>query len=305
MSVPMEGDRELKIAAWWNAITNVILTVAKGVVGILAGSQALVADGVHSAADVAGSLAVVIGLRIARKPPDADHPYGHGRAEVIAASIVAGFLAAAGLEVMVSSIKALTEAPVSPEIVAAITAFVAVIIKEILYRYNYRLGKRLHSKSLIATAYDHRSDVFSSLAALIGIGLSILGERIHILWLMHMDAVAGIFVALLVLKMGYEIAKDSWQTLMDRVVVEDENLSPYLQLIEHISGVRRVDDIRVRDHGRYVIVDVKIRVDAFITVDKGHSVAAEVRHRMKERFPRVQDVLVHVNPYYGDCGESR
>jgi cation diffusion facilitator family transporter len=302
LSAQMEDERKLRVAAWWNAITNVVLAVAKGIVGFFAGSQALIADAVHSAADVAGSLAVVVGLRIARKPPDADHPYGHGRAEVIAASIVAGFLAAAGFEVLISSVKDLLQPPTSPQIIAAFTAFVAVIIKEILYRYNFRLGKQMHSKSLVATAYDHRSDVFSSLAALVGIGLSIVGQRNQILWLMHMDAVAGILVAMLVLKMGFDIARDSWQTLMDRVVVEDADLSPYLEVIEHVPGVRHVDDIRVRDHGQYVIVDVKIRVDAFITVDKGHGVAAEVRYRMKEKFHRVHDVLVHVNPYYGNGG---
>ncbi len=305
MSGYKNSEYELKFAAWCNAIINTILTGGKGIVGVAAGSQALLADAIHSAADVAGSLAVIIGLRIAKIPPDVDHPYGHGRAEVIAASIVAGFLVAAGLNVMVNSVKSLLHPAVSPHTVAAFAAFVAVVIKEFLYHYNFQLGTRLHSKSMIATAYDHRSDVFSSFAALVGIGLSIWGHRVHLRWLMHMDAVAGFFVALLILKMAYGIAQDSLQTLMDRVILSEAELASYQKVILDVAGVRHVDGIRVRDHGQYVVADVEICVDAKITVDEGHGIAAEVRKSMIDKFQRVQDVFVHVNPYYGEYRENQ
>jgi cation diffusion facilitator family transporter len=291
------------VMSYINALANVLLAVGKGIVGALAGSDALIADAVHSAADLVGSLAVIIGLRIAQKPPDEDHPYGHGRAELIAATIVSGFLVAASVEVAYNSIRSFFFAPTKPQLVAAGTAFAAMIVKEVLFRYNIRLGHKLNSKSLIASAYDHRSDVFSSFAAFIGILLSIVGLHLHIVWLRYMDAVAGVFVALLVLKMAIEIAKDSLQSLMDRVVLEEENLTPYMRAARSVPGVERIDDIRVRDHGQYVMVDIEIGVDADITVAAGHDIAAHVRATLRSEFELIQDVFVHVNPHYKDLSD--
>lgn len=302
MTVDSRRDAHDKLhrIAWMNTVMNFVLALGKGIIGVVFGSQALVADAVHSAADVVGSLAVVIGLRIARKPPDEDHPYGHGKAEVIAASIVAGFLLAAGIQVGYESTKSLFFKPVVPSLIAAIAAFVAIVWKELLFRYNYRLGKRLNSKGLLASAYDHRSDVFSSLAALLGILLSILGHHLHIRLLLRMDAIAGILVAILVLKIAVHIAQDSLQTLMDRVVLDNADIAPYNKFISHVSGVLGIDDLRVRDHGQYVIIDVKICVDGQITVEAGHDIAREVKRQMMESFPRVHDVFVHINPFRGD-----
>jgi cation diffusion facilitator family transporter len=295
-----QANHELSRMATMNAVMNVILSVGKGVIGILAGSQALIADAIHSAADVVGSLAVIIGLRIARKPPDRDHPYGHGKAEIIASSIVSGFLLAAGLDVGYTSVEALFHAPAVPNITAAFAAFVAMLIKEVLYHYNYRLGQKYSSKSLIASAYDHRSDVFSSLAALIGIILSLVGRHFHFHWLLYMDKIAGAFVALLILKITIHIAKDSLQTLMDRVVLAEDQLTPYRTDILRVPGVREIDELRVRDHGQYVIVDVEISVDADISVASGHDIATDVKKQMVDTFERVQDVFVHVNPFYAN-----
>lgn len=283
--------------SYLNAILNVLLAVAKGVVGVLAHSEALIADAVHSASDLVGSVAVIVGLRIARKPPDEDHPYGHGKAELIASICVSVLLIAASIEVFYSSTVSFLHSPRAPEWIAAVMAFVAVVVKEVLYRYNVKLGKRLRSKSLLAQASDHRADVYSSLAALIGIVLAVVGERLGIRWLMYTDAAAGVFVAALVLKMAIEIAKDALEILMDRVVLSEEALQPYCREVMHVQGVRAIDEIRVRDHGQYVIVDIEIAVDANITVLAGHDIAAAVRDRLREKFDRVQDVFVHVNPY--------
>lgn len=300
LSTLTRDERSGTRVAYANAVVNILLAVGKGVVGILAGSEALVADAVHSAADLIGSLAVIIGLRIARKPPDEDHPYGHGKAELIASTIVAGFLVAAAVEVGYTSATSLFHSPTRPESIAAYAALAAMIVKELLYHFNIRLGRRLKSKSLIASAYDHRSDVYSSLAAFIGIGLSLLGHHLHIRWLLYMDSVAGIFVAVLVLRMAIEIAKDSLQSLMDRVVLEEQDLLPYRRAAEAVEGVRSIDEIRVRDHGQYVVVDLEIGVDAHITVAEGHDIAAAVRSQMRQQFDGILDVFVHVNPYYGE-----
>ncbi|SHJ55568.1 cation diffusion facilitator family transporter [Alicyclobacillus tolerans] len=283
--------------AWINTLLNILLTFGKGIVGVITGNEAIIADAVHSGADVVGSVAVVVGLRIARKPPDDDHPYGHGKAELIAASIVAGFLIAAALEVAYSSLRSLFFPPIQPDWLAAWTAFISMLVKESMFQVNIRIAKKKRSQSLMASAYDNRSDVYSSLAALLGILLSLLGRYLHWVWLMQMDGVAGAVVAILVVKMALKIARDSLQPLMDRVVLEDADLTPYRESIEHSSGVCHIDDLRVRDHGSYVVVDVEISVDANLTVAEGHQIAASLRQSMKANFPRILDVFVHVNPY--------
>ncbi|MCL6636839.1 MAG: cation diffusion facilitator family transporter [Alicyclobacillus sp.] len=297
LAQPQAEERQASTGAWTNLVVNLVLAVGKGVVGWWSGSRALFADAIHSAADLAGSVAVLIGVQVAKKPPDADHPYGHGKAELISAGVVAGLLLAAAVEVGVSAVGSFFHPPMQPRVAAAVAALVAVVTKELMFQYNYRLGKRLHSRSLMAAALDHRSDVFSSLAALCGIVLSLAGKRWHMAWLERMDAVASLFVALLVLKMGFDLARDSVHLLMDRVV-EGEQLRPYERLILAVPGVEHIDELRVRDHGRYVIVDVKISVDADISVAQGHGIAAEVKQQLTASNPRVLDVLVHVNPCY-------
>lgn len=293
---------KLRNAAWASAVVNLVLCVGKGIVGTMTGSRALVADAVHSAADLVGSAAVIVGLRIARKPPDDEHPYGHGRAELISSFVVSLFLIGAGLDVGYASIRSLFGQPSVPRVEAAYTAAAAIVIKEAMYQYTYRLGKRLSSASLIASAHDHRSDVFASIAALVGILLSLLGQALHQHWLVYMDAVAGGVVAVFVLRIGYQLAYESLQVLMDRTI-RGEDVYPYRRSIEQCTGVEHIDALRVRDHGQYVIIDCEISVKASMTVDQGHDIAAGVRKELTHAFPRVQDVFVHVNPYYpGDIG---
>jgi cation diffusion facilitator family transporter len=282
---------------------NVLLTVVKGSVGWWTGSRALVADAVHSAADVIASLVVIVGLRIANKPPDENHPYGHGKAELLSSALVGLFLLAAAVDVGYGAIHALSEPPPAPHVLAAATALAAIVIKEALFQYSYRLGQRLNSRSLLASAYDHRSDVVSSTAALLGIVLSLAGAHWGIPWLLRMDAAASALVAVLIGKMGIEVMRDATRVLMDTAAAPME-LDAYRGFIEQIEGVQRIDELRIRDHGRYVIVDVKIGVDAGITVAEGHDIAAEVKRRMMEAYPRVLDVFVHVNPYYGGNEEG-
>ncbi|WP_026960841.1 cation diffusion facilitator family transporter [Alicyclobacillus herbarius] len=297
------ADRQLQIAAWSGLVVNVALTLSKAVIGLNADSRALLADAVHSGADVFGSLAVMVGLRVARKPPDADHPYGHGKAELLSSAVVAAVLVLVALQVGYDSIRSLFASVNPPSPPAAWMAAAAIVVKEILYQYFHRLGKRLNSQSLLASAVDHRSDVFASLAALVGIVLAIVGEQTGVRGLLYMDGVAGAVVALLVLKMGYDLARETAQPLMDRVL-EGEEMTPYQTCVRRVAGVRRIDELRVRDHGQYVIVDVKIGVDAEITVAHGHAIAADVKQVLMHEFPRVLDVLVHVNPYYAEDAQD-
>lgn len=279
------------ISVW----SNVLLTIGKTVIGFAAHSDALLADAAHSAADVAGSLAVVIGVRVARRPADREHPYGHGKAEVIAASIVAMLLMLAGLGVVYSSARAFLSTPAAPDSVALIAVLLAVAIKEWLYRFQLAVGKRLKSPALVAGAADHRSDVYSSVAAAAGIGLALVGRTQHIRWLLYADPLAGVMVAAVVVLVGYRLARESFTLLMDQVVYS-ESTDALGQCVIHVEGVLSLDDLRVRSAGSYWMVDVKIGVDPEITVREGHDVARAVKLEIMRQFAQVSDVLVHVNP---------
>lgn len=291
------AQQQARRTAAVSMVVNVALTALKVVIGGLSGSRALLADAVHSGADVVGSIAVMVGLRVANKPPDRDHPYGHGKAELLSSALVALILFAASVEVAYTSLRALFAPAHPPEILAAYGAAVSILVKEWMYRWNYRVGRRMNSQSLLASAYDHRSDVYASMAALVGILLAIAGKHAHIHWLMYMDDIAGAAVAVLVMRMAWRIARDSMNILMDRTL-EGDDLKVYIDCVAAANGVLRVDDVRVRDHGQYVLIDVKIAVDADLTVLQGHQIADDVKQRLVYTFDRVQDVLVHVNPYF-------
>ncbi|MHB1683383.1 MAG: cation diffusion facilitator family transporter [Bacilli bacterium] len=291
-----EQDRQ----ALYSIALNIVLTALKGVVGVLAHSDALLADAAHSGADVAGSLAVWVGLRVARRPADADHPYGHGKAEWIAASLVAVLLLLAGLDVVYASIRQFyMPPPVAPESVAFFTAVFAIVAKEVMYRYQVSLARRLGSPALLAGAKDHRSDVYSSLAAAAGILLAVIGNRIHVRALLYADPIAGLIVALVVVWIGYRLATDSFTSLMDKVL-DAKATGGMLQVVEQVPGVLRVDVLRARSHGPYVVVDIKVSVDAEATVFAGHQIAKGVKTQIMEHFDEVSDVLVHVNPFLAD-----
>lgn len=286
-----------EFAAWVGIIGNIILAAIKGVVGVMSNSKALIADAAHSASDVAGSFAVLIGLKAAKQPPDKDHPYGHGKAESIAAIIVSVLLLIVGFEIGMNAVKAMwagIEEP--PKAIALVVIFGSIIVKEMMFQYKYRLGKKLSSQALIANAWEHRSDVYSSVAALAGVGGAVIGGIIDMPWLYLLDPIAGVFVALLVMRMGYHLVKESIHNTMDHVLHE-EDAGVLMEAVQGIQGVLAVDELRAREHGHYVIVDVKISVNPRITVLEGHDIAKSVKNQLLDQFEHVSDVFIHVNPY--------
>ena len=290
-----ERFRKAEFAAILGILVNIALAVLKGVLGSLANSRALIADAAHSASDVAGSFAVFIGLRAAKLPPDKDHPYGHGKAESIAAIIVAVLLLLVGVEIGISSGKAIFEPIEAPGTLALYGALISIVVKEVMFRYKYRLGKRIKSDALIVNAYEHRSDVYSSLAVLIGIAGAILGSQFELPWLVYADPLAGIFVSVLIGKMAIKLGFESIHTTLDHVLHEEDTIS-YKELIKGMPGVVNLDEFFAREHGHYVIIDIKLGVDPDITVKEGHDIGKAVKERLLEE-EEVHDVLVHINPY--------
>ncbi|MCJ8006942.1 cation diffusion facilitator family transporter [Lederbergia wuyishanensis] len=290
--------KQAEFAAWLGIIVNIILTIVKGIIGMKSNSKALIADAVHSASDIAGSLAVYIGLRAAKRPPDEDHPYGHGKAESIAAIIVAVILFLAGLQIGKTSITSLFTKIEVPGAMAIYAVIFSIIVKEALFQYKYRLGKKLNSDALIVNAYEHRSDVYSSIAALIGIGASILGNKINVHWLEYGDPIAGVTVSLLVLKMAWKLGADSIHNTLDHVLHE-EDTTTFREMVASVPEVKEIGELHAREHGYYVIIDLKISVDPDITVKEGHEIGKKVKSKLLDH-PDVHDVFVHINPDHSD-----
>lgn len=290
-----ERFKKAEFAAIIGIVGNIVLAALKWIIGIYANSRALIADAVHSASDVAGSLAVLIGLRAAKQPPDEEHPYGHGKAESIAAIIVAVLLFLVGIEIGTSSFEAFFQPIEAPKAIAIVAVLISIITKELMFRYKFRLGKQLKSDALIVNAYEHRSDVYSSIAALIGIGAAVIGGYFQIEWLEYADPVAGIVVAIMILRMAWSLGKESIGNTLDRVLDGEETLK-LKKVAEEVSEVKQIDELHAREHGHYVIIDIKISVDPHMTVEQGHKVGKAVKRKLMEQ-KNVENVFVHINPY--------
>src|SRR5690625_1143920 len=291
------NTRPIIIATWIGIIVNALLTVIKGVGGFLSGSRALLADALHSASDIAGSIVVLFGVKIANKPPDKEHPYGHGKAENIASIIVALLLIVVGIEISISSAKIFFgDTPVAPTTLALIIIIFSIILKEILFQYKMRLGKRYNSTALISDAWHHRSDSLSSIAVLIGVGAALLGEKLNLTFLVYGDAVAGIIVSIIVIKVGYNLAKESSIVILEKVL-SDKDTKKYQETILSIKGINNVDELLARTHGSYIIIDLKISVDSRLNVKEGHDIGKSAKTTLMNTHPEISDVFVHINPY--------
>jgi cation diffusion facilitator family transporter len=295
--------KQAEFAAMLGVVGNAILAILKGVLGVIGNSRALVADALHSASDILGSFAVFVGLRAAKQPPDKDHPYGHGKAESIAAIIVAVLMLIIGLEIGKSSVEAFFKPIEPPKTIAIYGALISIVVKESMFQYKYRLGKRIKSDAIIVNAYEHRSDVFSSIAVLIGIAGAIIGQAVGYDWLVYADPVAGLFVALLIIRMAWKLGSESIHTTLDHVLHEDE-IENFKKAVYNIKDVKSIDELYAREHGHYVIIDIKISVDPNMTVEDGHKVGKRVKKQLLKESD-VQDVFVHINPYSEENEEAK
>ncbi|MGG1638589.1 cation diffusion facilitator family transporter [Paenibacillus sp. FSL K6-3182] len=290
-------NKQSTFAIWNSLISNIVLTVMKLTVGLLFGSQVLIADGVHNAGDVFATAAALVSMMISKRPPDEDHPYGHGKAEVIGAGIVAVVLVLAALYMGYHSVMAMMEPPHKATLLVLIAAAVSLVWKQWLYVYTMRIGKNTNSSGLIATAYDHLADVYASLAAVIGIALAMLGEHYNIHFLKYGDPFAGIIVAYFVLKLAIQMGKTSVDVLMEKNI-DEVSMEQISELVKSIPEVKRIDRIRGREHGHYIIVDVRVGIPAELSVQEGHDISREIKRVIQSQNPMVEEVLVHLNPWY-------
>ncbi|NWK68877.1 cation transporter [Bacillus paramycoides] len=292
-----ESRKSSLFAAWISVISNVLLTLIKITVGIFSKSQVLLADGIHNAADVVASVVSLGSMKISNQPADEDHPYGHGKAEVVSSGFVAIILIFAALFMTYESIKALFHPATEPHMIAFIVAIISLIWKQILYVYTIRIGRQANSKGLIATAYDHLADVYASIAAVIGIGIALLNNLYPIPFAAYGDPLAGIIVSFFVLKLAFGMGKEAIYILMEGGL-PNEKCSEYKKMILAHPYVKRIDRIRARNHGHYILIDVRISVPAYLSIQQGHDICREIKTAIMKQDSEVYEVLIHLNPWY-------
>ena len=271
---------------------NVLLAVFKLMAGIMANSTAMLSDAVHSASDIFSTIVVIIGIKMASKKADKEHPYGHERLECVAAILLAVVLFVTGLGIGTEALKTIlsknyTEIVV-PGILALVAAIVSIVMKEGMYWYTRYYAKKIDSGALMADAWHHRSDAFSSVGALIGSGGARLGFPI-------MDSVASLVIFVFIIKAAIDIFKDAMDKMVDHSCDEATENQIYACVLNN-KGVRGVDMLHTRIFGNKIYVDIEIQVDASYTLKKAHGIAKEVHDDIEENFPKVKHIMVHVNP---------
>jgi cation diffusion facilitator family transporter len=284
-------DRSIR---WAQAglLTNAVLVLVKFVAGIVGHANALVADAVESSADIFSSLIVWMGLSIAARPADEDHPYGHGKAEPLAAAVVSLMLLGAAVGI---SILAIREILTPHHLPSPFTLFVAagvIIIKEVLYRRVSRVGREVGGTVVAADAWHHRADAFTSLAAFIGISVALVGGRG---W-EAADDWAALVAAIVVAINGIRTLRPAISGLMDEA--PDSTLKERaLQAASEIEGVRTVENLNVRSSGLGFYVDLHVKADAAISLEAAHEISAKVKYAILQAIPNAVSVLVHMEPY--------
>ncbi|MED4226874.1 cation diffusion facilitator family transporter [Neobacillus cucumis] len=293
------GTRETiaKKVAWISVISNILLTFGKLIVGYHGKSDAVFADGIHSAADVFASVIVLLVIKIANKPADKEHPYGHGKAEIIVSGMVGIVLLIVSFYVVYEGIVGFFHPISTPNILAMWVAIVSYGLKEFLYSYSLRVAKVHSSKAIEAIAYDHKADIVASIAAAGGVILSIIGDKLNIHVLLYGDKIASIVVAILIFKIAIEMLKESFDILLERNI-DSELMMDYSSIISSFPDVKRIDKIRAREHGHYVLVDLRISIDHEKTIKEGHDLTREIKHELMKKYDNIEEVLIHLNPYY-------
>ncbi|NRD76360.1 cation transporter [Bacillus sp. BRMEA1] len=288
-----------KKVAWISLISNIILTIGKVTIGWYGHSDAVFADGIHSAADVFASLIVVLVIKISNKPADNEHPYGHGKAEVIVSGIVGFLLFEVSLYVVYEGVSGLFHQVEAPSLLAMWVAVFSFVAKIILYRSSLATAKQNNSKAIEAIAFDHKADIVASIAAAIGVLVTVIGQHFAISILYYGDKVASIFVAYLIFKIAKEMLAEAFDILLERNI-NTETLQEYITIIEEFPEVKRIDRIRAREHGHYIIVDLRIAIDHDKTIKQGHDLARAIKKRLMEHHDNIDEVMIHLNPYYPD-----
>jgi len=280
------ANRVIQTGFWANGA----LMTMKLLAGHFGRSEAVFADGMESAADFIAIFSSMVALHIGRQPYDDQHPYGHGRAESIAAIIVSLVIFSTGGWILYRSAHTIIDRTYEvPGAVAVAAAFLTIIIKEALYRYSIGVGKHLGSPAILAAAKDHRKDAITSVSTLVGVTGAFFG-------LVILDPIAAGLTSFFIFHIGYETFMTAAHELMDGRP-QDICVDDMIKLAEGVEGVEQVHELRCRRSGQYLIVDLKLDMDPQMTVRRSHAIATEVKKLIFERFNNVGDIMIHINPH--------
>ena len=287
---PAERAAAARRSTWVSVGVNLGLSSVQVAVGLLARSQGLIADGIHSLSDLVADFIVLLASHHGAKDADADHPYGHQRFETGASLALGVLLLAVGAGMLLAALRKLENpAEIARVHVAALwVAGAALLAKELLFRYMLAVAKRVKSSMLVANAWHARSDAASSLVVGVGIVGNLAGYPL-------LDPVAALIVGLMVAKMGWSFGWDALHDLMDRAV-DDEEVQAIRATLLGTPGVLGVHDVRTRKMGDMIVVDAHLEVDAALSVEAGHDIAVAARAQVMQRH-RVLDLMTHVDPW--------
>jgi cation diffusion facilitator family transporter len=290
-NVPASNLQTGARVALFGLVVNILVASAKIIAGILGNAYVLIADGIESALDIAGSVIIWGGLKVAARPPDETHPYGHGKAEPIAAVVVAIGVLMAALGIAIQSVRELFLPHHAPAPFTLIVLIVVVIIKEFLYRYVLRFGRGVESTAIQTDAWHHRTDALTSIAAFIGISIALIGGEA---W-QGADDWAALFACALIGTNGYRLLGPALHEIMD-TAPRGEIVDLVRNAAASVPGVIEIDKCLVRKMGLEFYVDLHVKVDGKISVREGHHIAHEVKRAIQQTDPRIADVLVHIEP---------
>lgn len=289
-------EKSIYKVTWIGSIVNFLLLVFKLIAGFLGHSSALVADAVHSLSDFATDIIVIVFVKISGKPEDDDHRYGHGKYETLATALIGVALFAVGIGLLVSGATKVADVikgvvlP-APSMIALVAAAVSIVAKEILYRYTVRVGKNLNSQAVVANAWHHRSDAFSSIGTLIGIGGAILlGEKWRIL-----DPLAAIVVSAFIIKVAADLLKPCVDELLERSLPA-ETEKRILDIIASFPEVSSPHHLRTRRIGNHIAIEVHLRMDGKTSLEDAHTVATNVERHLKAEFGPDTHIGIHMEP---------
>ena len=271
---------------------NVLLSIIKLLAGIIAHSNAMISDAIHSASDVFSTIIVIIGIKISARKPDKEHPYGHERMECVAAIVLSIVLFITGLGIGSTAVKNITSGSYNtlqiPGILALAAAILSIVCKEGMYWYTRYNARKIDSSALMADAWHHRSDAFSSIGALVGIAGARLGFPV-------MDSVASLVIFVFIIKAAYDIFKDAIDKMVDHSC-DDKTEKEIRDCVMGNKDVLGIDLLQTRIFGNKIYVDVEIRANASYTLKEAHEIAESVHNDIEKNFPKVKHIMVHVNP---------
>ncbi len=286
-----EYIKKIRNITWISVVTNILLTALKILIGIIAHSQALIADGVHSLSDVATDGAILLGSKFWSRKPDEEHPYGHGRIETLITIAISGALAAAAVGIGIEAIKTMAEKSQNlPGWSVLFIASLSIILKEILYRWTKKIGENIGSRALIANAWHHRTDSISSIPVFITV------IAIHIFpQYGFLDNIAALIVGLILIKTAYDIAKPCFKELMEAQIHVD--ITKTLQEVEKkYDEVKEFHNIRIRRVGNAHFAEMHMFTDGGITVLKAHNITDLIIKDLLIAHENLSDITIHVEP---------